>query len=144
VLGAEPEIISRYVDTGQVRLLFWPMLDHAEASANSHAAAECIGQQSADAFWLAHDAFFTNQDELWRADRAYFANVAAGLGLDQAQFESCYDSGAAHELVRQQDARRQEMGIFNRPTFVINGRTLVGSQPFATFQQLIEAALSGG
>jgi protein-disulfide isomerase len=144
VLGVEPQIISSYIESGQARLIFWPMLDHGQASVNSHAAAECIGQQSADSFWLAHDAFFANQDELWSADREYFAGVAASFGLDQAAFASCYDAGAAHELVRQQDARRQELGIFRRPTFTINGQMLIGAQPFSTFQDLIEAALAAG
>jgi protein-disulfide isomerase len=144
VLGVEPQIITSYIATGQARLLFWPMLDHGQASVNSHAAAECIGQQSADAFWQAHDAFFANQDELWNADRDYFIGVAAGLGLDQSTFAACYDGGAAHDLVRQQDAQRLEMGITRRPTFTINGQMLIGAQSFAVFQELIEAALAAG
>jgi protein-disulfide isomerase len=141
VLGTEPQIVAQYIDTGKARLIFWPMLDHGDASLNSHAAAECFGRQSADAFWQAHDAFFANQDELWGADRDYFAGVATALGLDPATFTACYDSGEAHDLVATQDARRQELGIFRRPSFSVNGQMLIGAQPFAVFEEAIEAAL---
>ena len=141
MLGAEPAIIANYVDSGQARLVFWPMLDHGNASLNAHAAADCIGRQDADAFWRVHDDFFANQGDLWRADRSYFVNTAVALGLDQAAFEACYDSGEGHFAVTELDSVRRQLGVFNRPTFDINGQLLVGSQPYDVFAQFIEAAL---
>jgi protein-disulfide isomerase len=55
VLGTEPQIVATYVNSGQVRLVYWPMLDHGAASQNAHAAAECIGRQSVDAFEQCYD-----------------------------------------------------------------------------------------
>jgi protein-disulfide isomerase len=141
VLGAEPEIISTYVDQGLVRLVYWPMLDHGEASLNAHAAADCIGRQDVDAFWQIHDRFYRGQEELWGADRDYFINAAVATGIAQAEFESCFDSRIAHENVKQLDKIRRDEGIFNRPSFLINGQLLVGSQPFNVFEGYIEAAL---
>jgi protein-disulfide isomerase len=140
VLSAEKEIISNYVDSSQVRLVFWPVLDHGNASLNAHAAADCIGRQDVDAYWQIHDQFFLNQGELWGADRDYFIEAAVAVGVDQAEFEACYDSGEGHATVTELDSIRRNKGIFNRPSFDINGQLLVGSQPFEVFAQFIEAA----
>jgi protein-disulfide isomerase len=139
VLGAEKEIIPNYVDTGQVRIVYWPMLDHGQASINAHAAADCIGRQDIDAFWQVHDQFYENQGELFGADREYFVRAAADAGLDQAIFAACYDSGEAHARVSALDEKRREVGIFNRPSFDINGQLLVGSQPFSAFEAYFAA-----
>lgn len=143
MLGTEPDVIANYVDTGDVRIVYWPMLDHGNASLNAHAAADCIGRQDVDAFWEIHDRFYANQGELWSADRDYFVNAAVSVGVDQAAFEACYDSGEGHATVTGLDSIRRERGIFNRPTFDINGQLLVGSQPFSTFMGVIEALLAG-
>ena len=141
MLGAEPEIISNYVDHGLVRIVFWPMLDHGNASLNAHAAADCIGRQDVDAFWQVHDEFFLNQGDLWQANREYFVNMAVISGVDQATFEACYDSGTGHATVMELDSIRRNLGVFNRPTFTINDQLLVGSQPFEIFEQYILATL---
>jgi protein-disulfide isomerase len=139
VLGAEEEIIPSYVDTGQVRIVFWPMLDHGQASVNAHAAADCIGRQDVDAFWQVHDQFYEHQDELFGANRDYFVQAAVNASVDQAAFEACYDSGEAHARVRALDERRRELGLFSRPSFDINGQLLIGSQPFSVFEEYFAA-----
>jgi protein-disulfide isomerase len=141
VLGAEREVIANFVESGQARLVYWPMLDHGNASLNAHAAADCIGRQDVDAFWQVHDDFYANQGDLWQADRSYFVNAAVAQGLDQAAFEECYDSGTGHSAVTELDSIRRQNGVFNRPTFDINGQLLIGSQPFNVFAQFIEASL---
>jgi protein-disulfide isomerase len=141
VLGAEREVIANYVDSGQARLVYWPMLDHGNASLNAHAAADCIGRQDVDAFWQVHDDFYANQGDLWQAERNYFVNAAVAQGLDQAAFEECYDSGTGHSAVTELDSIRRQIGVFNRPTFDIDGQLLIGSQPFNVFAQFIEASL---
>ena len=141
MIGPEPQIIDTYVNSGQVRIVFWPMLDHGNASLNAHAAADCIGRQNVDAFWQIHDQFFANQGDLWQADRDYFVNAAGSVGVDQASFGECFDNGTGHITVTELDSIRRGNDIFNRPTFDINGQLLVGSQPFEVFAQFIEAAL---
>ncbi len=141
MLGSEPEIISNYVNSGEVKLVFWPMLDHGNHSLNAHAAAECIGRQSVDAFWDVHDHFFENQSELWGADRSYFIEVAEGVGVDQTAFAACYDNGIGHEAVPELDKIRRDLGILSRPTFDINGTYIIGAQPFIFFSEYIESIL---
>ena len=141
MLGVEPEIVDNYIDTGQVKLVFWPMLDHGSHSLNAHAAADCVGRQSADAFWEVHDSFFENQSELWGAERSYFVETAANVGVDQTAFETCFDSGLGHESVVELDKIRRNLGILNRPTFDINGTYIIGSQPYVFFSEYIDSIL---
>jgi protein-disulfide isomerase len=142
VLGTEPDLIETYVDTGDVRFVYWPMLDHGNASLNAHAASDCIGRQDVDAFWEIHDRFYANQSELWSAERDYFVDAAVSVGVDQAEFESCYDNGDGHAVVTALDSIRRERGIFNRPSFQIGDQTLLGSQPLSTFMSFIDAFLN--
>jgi protein-disulfide isomerase len=140
VLGAEQEIVANQIESGQVRIVFWPMLDHGNASLNAHAAADCIGRQSADAFWQVHDHFFRNQRDLWQAQRDYFVATAIDMGVDQFEFQACYDSGLGHATVTELDSIRRGLGIFNRPSFDINGQLLIGDQPYDVFVRYFEAA----
>ena len=139
MLGAEREIIANEVAAGQVRLVFWPMLDLGPNSLNAATTAFCAGEQDPAAFWAAHDTLFANQGEVYGADRQYFVDVAAGLGLDATAFAACYDGETVRDLIAALDAARREAGIFNRPTFDLNGQRLIGAQPYDTFA----AAISG-
>jgi len=140
VLGTEPEIVSNYVDNGKVRLVYWPVLDHG-ASVNAHAAAECVGQQSVDAFWTMHDGLYLDQSELWSADIDYFADAAERAGVDRQIFMECFDSGEGHETVKVLDQQRRELGVYQRPTFDLEGTLLFGNQSFNSFSAVIDAIL---
>jgi predicted DsbA family dithiol-disulfide isomerase len=63
------------------------------------------------------------------------------LGLDTAAFNTCLDSGKHAALVSSETAMIQSIGVRGTPAFLINGRPLVGAQPFEAFQQAIEAEL---
>jgi protein-disulfide isomerase len=142
VLGTEPKLIADYVETGQVRIIFWPVLNHGEPSAASTTAAECIGQQDPALFWAAHGVLFEKQDELWSAGRDYYASLAESLGADRDAFEACYDDGSGLAQVTTLDELRKERGIFGQPTFDINGQVFAGLQSYELFQAVIDAALS--
>ena len=49
MLGTEPEIKENYVKTGQVKLVFNPVIDLGPRSLLAHQAAACAGEQSM--FW---------------------------------------------------------------------------------------------
>ena len=145
MLGAEQELIANEVAAGQVRLVFWPILDLGPNSLNAAATAFCAGEQDPAAFWAAHDTLFENQRDVYGADRQYFLDVAAGLGLDATVFATCYDGQPVRDQLAALDAARREAGIFNRPTFALvsaNGtRRLIGAQPYQTFAAAIDALL---
>lgn len=142
MLGIEPEIVRDYVNDGRVRLVFWPVLNHGDPSVYSTLTAHCIGLQDADLFWEAHEDLFERQRELWSATRDDFVNTAVQLGADQAQFEQCYDDGAALAQVLELDAIRKERGIFGQPIFDIDGQLLGGAPPYELFAQALDDVLA--
>lgn len=141
MLGTEPDIVANYVETGQVKLVFWPVLNHGDFSIDSHLAAECVAQQNMDAFWVIHEQLFMKQNELWSADRDYYVETAVSIGIDQAAFEACYDGTTGLDAITELDAIRRERGIFSQPVFDINGTLLAGRQSFEVFEQAFQALL---
>jgi protein-disulfide isomerase len=139
VLGTSPDIVANYVETGKVKMIFWPMLDYGQPSINSTLAATCVGQQDPKLFWQMHELLFQNQRELWEADRGYFVSTAVSLSADQATFEACYDDPATLAEVTALDELRHERGIRSRPTFDINGNILAGSLPYETFAEAFDS-----
>jgi protein-disulfide isomerase len=141
-LGAEQEIIANHVLTGQVRLVYWPMLDLGPNSENAAAAAFCAGEQDPAQFWAYHHALFENQGSVYLARRGFFVELAAELGLDGPTFESCYDGDAVRALLEELDTARREAGVSQRPTFDVNGLRLAGAQPYETFAGVIAEQLA--
>ena len=140
MLGAEPQIVENYIKTGQVRLLFNPVLNHGDRSRQTHQAAECAAEQGQ--FWAFREYLFANQDRLWRGDVREAVKALAGeAGLDTAAFNACLDEQRHLALIEGQDARRIERGVRFQPSFEINDELLFGSQPFEVFQQVIEDKL---
>ncbi len=142
MLGIEPEIVATYVETGQAQIVFWPVLNHGNPSVYATLTAECVAQQSTDAFWEIHELLFTNQDELWGADRDYYVNLAVSVGVDQTEFEACYDGPAGLDTVLGLDDLRRQRGVFTQPIFDINGQIFAGRQSFETFDTLFSTLLA--
>lgn len=141
MLGTEPQVIQTYVETGQARIIFWPVLNHGDPSLYSTLTAECVARQDIDAFWEVHHRLFQNQSDLWGADRDYYIEAAAAVGVDPDEFASCYDGGDALDHVLELDETRRARGIYTQPVFDVNGEQFFGSQSFDTFAQVIEGAL---
>jgi len=67
---------------------------------------------------------------------------AEQLGLNTDSFNQCLDSGKYSEVVEQENEIARQLGVQSTPSFIINGTPVIGAQPFESFQQVIEAALS--
>jgi protein-disulfide isomerase len=140
VLGTEPQIVQEYVQSGKVKIVFWPVLNHGDPSLYSTLASECVGQQDPDLFWAVHEVLFENQGQLWRADREYYVQTAVSVGADKAAFEACYDGTEGTARVLELDAIRRERGIFSQPTFDINGNIQGGAPGFEIFAAVLDDA----
>lgn len=133
-----PELQKEYIDTGKARLVFrdFPLSFHANAQKASE-AAECANDQGK--FWEMHDIIFENQRALTNSD---LKGYASQLGLDTAKFNNCLDSGEKEAEVKADLAAGSKAGVSGTPTFFVNGRKLVGAQPFAAFKAAIDAELA--
>ena len=141
MLGVEPLLREKYVKSGQLLIVFAPVLSHANYSDQTHQAAECAAEQ--ERFWEFHDLLFERQDGLWEGDiQSLLKGLAAEAGLEVEEFNACLDEQRHFELIRSQDEFRQEAGIRGQPVFYINGDYLVGSQPLEVFEATIENKLN--
>lgn len=138
------QLKKAYIDTGKVRLIFrdFPLSFHAAAKPAA-LAAQCANDQGK--FWEYHDALFIEQAKQGNGTVTFGATElklwASQLGLNMTTFNTCFDS-AQHEQGIADDVRiGSDAGVSGTPSFFINGKLLVGAQPFSAFQQLIEKEL---
>ena len=68
--------------------------------------------------------------------------TARKLGLDGAKFDACLDSGKHAPNVKADYELGGRMGVNSTPTIYINGRPLMGAQPFEAFKQIIDEELA--
>ncbi len=132
--------METYIKTGQVQLLFNPVLNHGNRSLQTHQGAECAAEQGQ--FWEFREFMFENQGSLWSGDvQETVKFLASEMGLDTAAFNACLDEQRTLPLIQAQDNRRIERGIRFQPSFEINGEFLLGSQPYSVFEAAIESKL---
>ena len=136
---ARPSVARvRQVYGDQVRFAFrhFPLEFHAQAEKAGEGAA-CAGEQGK--FWEMHDLLWTNTAKLQVPDlKAH----AVTLGLDAAAFGQCLDSGRYSRLVESDREAGQAYGVSGTPAFFVNGRPLVGAEPFEAFAQIIDDELA--
>lgn len=116
-----PEFREKYVDTGQVRVVFKHFLGHQPNSEVAGEAAECAGNQGA--FFAYADLLYERMDE-WKleqgdalADR--LKAYAQEMGLDTASFNTCLDTHEMREKVRNDHRVMVQIGVQGTPTFII-------------------------
>jgi predicted DsbA family dithiol-disulfide isomerase len=121
----------------KVRWVFrhFPLDFHAQAGKAGEAAA-CAGEQGK--FWEMHDLLWANTAKLQVPDLKAHAGT---LGLDAPMFGECLDSGRYAGLVESDLEEGQGYGVSGTPAFFVNGRPLVGAQPFDAFAQVIDDEL---
>ncbi len=86
-------------------------------------------------FWDMHDKIFANDRDL---SRRALVEHGRDLDLDIAQFTRDLDSKELIALLDREVAEGNRLGITGTPTFYINGRVVVGAQPYENFKALIE------
>ncbi len=117
-----------------------------QESVNAASAARAAQEQGM--FWDYHDVLYENQGP---ANSGAFSDdnlvrFAREVGLDVERFEVSFKGGRYESVVEEVFRQAQDAGIQGTPTFFINGRVLVGSQPLEVFEQMIEeeAQKAGG
>lgn len=100
-------------------------------------AAHCAGDQGN--YWEYHDVLFANQRAL---DVPQLKAYAADLGLNRASFDRCLDSGQHAAKVQEGLQEATKLGLSSTPSIFINGRLVMGAQPYEVFAGIIEEELS--
>jgi protein-disulfide isomerase len=139
----EPQLVRDFVETGKASLTFKQFAFLGQPSIDAAEASLCAEEQGE--FWRYHDILFANQAE---GDRSAFSNerlvaFADALGLNVGEFESCLKDHRYLDRVRQEYNDGKALEVSSTPTFLINGKLILGAQPYEVFQAEIEAALAG-
>jgi len=137
-----PRLVNEYVATGKARMSYkhYPFL--GPSSVWKAHAAECAGAQGR--FWDYHGKLFSTEvsgtDEA--STKQGLAGLAAELGLNMDAFAACLNDGAIQQQVLSDAQEGQRLGVSGTPSFLVNGRALVGAQPFEAFRAMIEEELA--
>ena len=122
---------------GKVRIAWknQPLPFHQNAKPAAMAAMAAHEQGK---FWQMHDKLFSNQQSL---DRASLDKYAQEIGLDMAKYKAAMDSNKFDQVIAADSAEGMKVGANGTPTFFINGRQVVGAQPFESFKTVIDEEL---
>lgn len=141
--GLSTDLYKNYTKD-QVRVVFkhYPLPMHNWAETGS-VAAECAGEQSADAFWKMADYFFANQSTVNKGNVNQLAlEQATKLKLNTGKFQQCMSSLEPLNRVRADKQEGTEIGVSSTPTIFINGRMKRGFGQFSDIQPLIDEKLA--
>lgn len=135
-----PEIKKQWIETGKARLIY---RDFPFDQAALHAAvlARCAPP---DRFFAFLDVLFKEQAD-WAAakdptEALKRIGKLGGVGADQ--FDACMkDEKLVNRIVAERLAAEKQYGVDSTPTFFINGKKLVGAQPYADFVKALQEAL---
>ena len=122
----------------KVKIIFkdFPLPNHPQAQKAAE-AAHCAGDQGK--YWEMHDRMFSDQRAL---EVPALKASAAALGLSATEFDQCLDSGKFAGIVKEDADQGEKLGVNSTPTLYINGRPLIGAQPFEAFKQAIDEELA--
>ena len=135
VQPAVDKLLAEYGDKVYFVYRDYPLDFHPRAAPAAN-AARCAGDQGK--FWEYHTNLMTGAGGLEDAD---LMKRAETLELDMAAFSGCYESKRHQEAIMAAFQDGAGLGVTGTPTFFINGRIMVGAQPYDALQAVIEDEL---
>lgn len=112
-----------------------PLPFHSKAKPAAEAALEAYAQGGSEKFWKMHDKLFENQKALGRNDLEKYAK---SLDLDLTKFRRALDSHTHAKSIAADQAMAARFDARGTPAFFINGRKLMGAQPYDKFKEIID------
>jgi protein-disulfide isomerase len=124
---------------GKLRFVFKhnPLPFHPRALPSAIASEEARALGGDAKFWAMHDALFTSPG----LDAESVEKAAAGAGVDAAKVKEAMASGKHKERIERDQKLAQSLGASGTPTFFVNGRKIVGAQPFEAFRTVVDEEL---
>lgn len=140
----EPELKTKYLDTGKARLIFRPFpLNNIDAAA--FMLTRCVAP---DKTLPLIDTFFKTQ-----ADWAFkegnpvprLFEIGKQVGFTQETFDKCLtDQALLDKLTAVRTRASEKFGVHATPTFFINGKKLQSAPSIGEFDKMIEPLLPKG
>jgi len=125
---------------GKVRLVWKnePLPFHPRAEPAAQLAMEAFKEKGSKGFWAAHDKLFDLQPKLEDSD---LEGAAKDIGIDIEKAKKAMATHKYKDLIDADADLGDNVQASGTPHFFINGRRLVGAQPFEKFQSVIDEEL---
>lgn len=133
-LGTLDQLMDEYPGKLRIVMKQLPVHDAAKMPAEANYAADAQGK-----FWELHDLMAQHQDDLSRANVDVLAQQA---GLDMTAFNAALDNHTYKAAVDADVASAKDIELKATPSFVINGRRVIGNLPVESFRAVIDDALA--
>jgi len=139
--------MTEYVDTGKVYLEVYdyPLMSIHSGALMAAQAANCAAERGKfhDMRLRIFEGMRTNE---WRDGSIealdLFTRYGTDFGFDGPSYAQCISSNRYLNQVRLDMQQAEQLGIRSTPSFVINGRLLLGAQPFSEFKRIIDYMIS--
>jgi len=140
-LETQPKIIEEYVNTGKAKFAWRDLAFLGEESVWAAEAARCANDQGK--FWEYQETLFKKQNSENKGafSKDNLKKFAKDLGLREANFANCLDSGKYRAKVQEETQKSAALGVNSTPTTFVNSRVFQGALPYATFKAAIEEEL---
>ncbi len=133
------KVRETYGDKVRIVWKHQPLPFHPRAEPAAELALEARAQKGDAGFYRAHDALFESSPKLEDDD---LAKVGAQLGLDAGKVRTALRDKKYKAQIDADADLADDAKATGTPHFFINGRRMVGAQPFEKFQKLIDEELS--
>lgn len=133
----EPQLLREYINTGKANLEIRVEAHIGAKSVRAGEAAYCANDQGK--FKGYHDELYRQQGVIDFTD-GNLKNFAGEVGLDQDQFNNCFDKRKYKAAVEASHQEAQSR-ISGTPTFYIGSQRINGAQPFSVFKTVIDGQL---
>ena len=146
------QIISNFVDTGQIRFVFKDFvindLPSDRASTLAAEASYCAADQGK--YWQYHDELYDNsrgENTGWVTENS-LKQFATRIGIQNlTEFSGCLENHTHRDLVEANTQLASGIGLRSTPSFVIISNETVpiaieGAQPFPVFKQAIDDVMA--
>jgi len=117
------ELYKTYPDYISIAVRHFPLENNHE-SFNASVAAQAAGNQGR--FWEFIDLLFQNQEKFQEGDFVRYADI---LNLNLKQFRNDLSNSGIKAQVSQDVIFGKELGVISTPTFFVNGKKAVVSNP---------------
>ena len=139
-------ILTNYVETGKVKILFKDFIVVGQDSMHAANAAHCANDQQM--FWQYHSILYNNwagEGTGWVSSEQLnkFANT---LGLDMDKFSNCVSELKWKKLVNASHDDGVALGVTATPTFFVidqnkNVMKITGAQQYDVFKEVFDSSL---
>lgn len=143
------QLKADYIDTGKIKYVFrdFPLNFHAGAPLAA-VAANCVREQKGnEGYFKFHDIAFSEQNKQGSGTIRFGEDdvmswVSQIDGIDKTKFDTCFNDPTQKAEVDKDIADGAAAGVSGTPSFFINGKLIVGAQPYSVIKAEIERALN--